>query len=76
VYQRLFRIIDTVGAKTLSQTDRYSDERVDTFASNLVAPQGRRLTRGVKVGSVVVTVGIIGFWVWSFVSDAIEVIGN
>ena len=41
LYARLFRIIDTVGAKTLTQTDRYVDARVGDFAANVVAPAGR-----------------------------------
>ncbi len=54
VYQRLFRIVDTVGAKTLSQTDRYVDERIGSFAANVVAPQGQRLKRGFSVVALVV----------------------
>ena len=42
---RLFRIIDTVGAKTVSRTDRYADHRVGDRTLDRVAPAGRRLRR-------------------------------
>jgi hypothetical protein len=57
---RLFQIIDTVGAKTLSQTDRYADERIGDAAIDLVAPQGRRL----KSGATAASIGIILVVVW------------
>src|SRR5690606_19662771 len=50
VYQRLLNIVETVGSKTLSQTDRYRDERAAVpFEANVVAPQGTRLKRSVSV---------------------------
>jgi hypothetical protein len=63
LYQRLFRIIDTVGAKTLRQTDRYSDERVGDFAANYVAPQGQRLKRGLSWGAIVAIAVFAIIWV-------------
>lgn len=63
VYERLFRIVDTVGTKTLSQSDRYSDERVGSFAANTVAPQGQRLRGGVSIGALVAFAAISLFWV-------------
>jgi len=65
-FQRLFRIADTVGEKTLSQTDRYADDRIGDPAVNLVAPQGARLKRGFSVGSVIVIVAVVMIWTWSF----------
>jgi hypothetical protein len=62
IYQRLFGIVDTIGAKTLSQTDRYSDERVANFTANYVAPQGARLKRGVPVAAIVIGAVVLGFW--------------
>ena len=62
VYQRLFRIVDTVGAKTLAQTDRYVDENVGNFAANFVAPQGQRLKRGWSVGAVITIVAFLLIW--------------
>ena len=56
IYQRLFRIIETVGAKTLSQTDRYADERIGDPAVNLVAPAGQRLRRGISTSTIIVIV--------------------
>jgi hypothetical protein len=72
LYARLFRIMDTVGAKTLTQTDRYVDERVGDFAANIVAPQGARLKRRVSVGAIVIGVAFLGFWLWSLLSDAVQ----
>jgi hypothetical protein len=62
LYQRLFQIVDTVGAKTLSQTDRYVDEKVGNFEANFVAPQGQRLKRGWSVGAVIFIVIFLLFW--------------
>jgi hypothetical protein len=63
IYERLFGIVDTVGAKTLTQTDRYRDERVETFTANVVAPQGTRLKRGVSVGAIVIGALVLAFWI-------------
>ena len=73
VYQRLFRIVETVGAKTLTQTDRYQDDRAAApFAANIVAPQGARLRRGVSVGAVILIVAAAVIWGWSFVADLVS----
>jgi hypothetical protein len=63
IYQRLFGIVDTVGAKTLTQTDRYSDERVANFTANYVAPQGARLKRGVPLAAIIIGAIVLGFWI-------------
>ncbi len=63
VVQRMLRIVDTVGAKALSRTDRYRDDRVGDFGANTVAPQGRRLKRGVPALFIVVAVAVIGWQV-------------
>jgi hypothetical protein len=70
-YARLVRIMDTVGAKTLTQTDRYGDERVGDFAANVVAPHGARLKRRVSVGAIIFTVIVVGFWIWGIVGDGL-----
>lgn len=62
-YQRLLSIVSTVGAKTLTQTDRYVDERVGEFTANVVAPQGRRLRRGVSWATIAVLATFLAFWV-------------
>ncbi len=72
IHERLFTIIETVGAKTLTQTDRYVDERVGDVTANIVAPQGQRLKRGVSVGAVIFIAGFSLVWIWSFLSDAIS----
>jgi hypothetical protein len=64
VYQRLFRIIDTVGEKTLSQTERYADERIGDPAVNLVAPAGQRLRSGASTSTIVVAVVLAAVWLF------------
>ncbi len=70
--ERVFRIVDTVGTKTLDRTERYADSRVvgesspasggsvlgARMAANIVAPQGRRLKRGLSTSVVVALIGI------------------
>jgi hypothetical protein len=51
--RRLFRVADTVGAKTLRQTARYADDRA---SGGIIAPAGRRLRRGMPVAAVLVAV--------------------
>jgi hypothetical protein len=74
----LFGVIETVGAKTLTQTDRYRDDRVSAVAPvdapptglpsvapgvssspGEVAPQGRRLGRGVQMGTILTFIGFV-----------------
>ena len=62
VHQRLLHIVDTVGAKTLSQSDRYLDERIGEFSANMVAPQGRRLSRAFPVSATIVVLAFFAFW--------------
>ncbi|PJJ71392.1 hypothetical protein CLV46_0938 [Diaminobutyricimonas aerilata] len=52
VQRRIFRIIDIVGAKALSRTDRYRDERAGGDAPAVALP-GRRLRAGVSIAAVV-----------------------
>ena len=72
VYQRLFRILDTIGAKTLSQTERYADERIGDRSINLIAPQGQRLKRSTPVLAVFGVVVFIGFVAWTFVGSLFD----
>ena len=51
VWQRLGRIVDVVGAKAISQTDYYADDRVADRDANRVADDGRRLRMGFFGGS-------------------------
>ena len=70
VYERLLRIVATVGAKTLTQTDRYHDDRAAApFTANIVAPQGTRLKRSVSVGAILLIVAACVIWGWSFFAD-------
>ncbi|HPU03694.1 MAG TPA: hypothetical protein PLY47_07360 [Rhodoglobus sp.] len=72
-HQRILRIVDTVGAKTLSRTDLYADERVGSPAANIVAPEGRRLRRGVSVVAVITVIVFGAIWAWSFLADALGI---
>lgn len=45
VLQRIFKIINTVGAKLISQTDRYADERTGDRSIDVVAKPGQRLKK-------------------------------
>jgi hypothetical protein len=69
LHQRLFRIVDTVGARTLSQTDRYTDDRVQDFAANIVAPQGQRLKRGISVGAILFGAVFVVIWALPWIAD-------
>lgn len=73
VYQRLLNIVETVGSKTLTQTDRYRDERAAVpFAANIVAPQGTRLKRSVSVGAIILIVVSAAIWGWSFLAGVMH----
>jgi hypothetical protein len=77
VYQRLLRIVETIGAKTLTQTDRYQDDRAAApFAANIVAPQGTRLKRGVSVGAIILIALTALIWGWSFFADLLAGFGG
>lgn len=77
VYQRLLRIVETVGTKTLTQTDRYQDDRAAApFAANIVAPQGTRLKRGVSVGAIVLIAVAALIWGWGFFADILSGLGG
>jgi len=71
-YERMFRVVETVGAKTLRQTQRYSDDRVANFAANVVAPPGRRLRSRVSVLAIILVVVIVGAQVLGFISDLVR----
>ncbi|AYF96841.1 hypothetical protein [Protaetiibacter intestinalis] len=60
--ERLLRIVDTVGAKTVAQTDYYADERVGDRNVNLVAPQGARLRRGVPWVAIAAGGVFVAIW--------------
>ena len=71
MHERLHRIVDTVGAQTVDNTDRYRDERVATFAQNAVAPDGRRLRRGISVGAIVLIIIFGAVWLGPFIADLV-----
>jgi len=60
VVARIFRIIATVGAKALRQTDRYRDEKVAApFVANVVATPGQRLRRRFPTAVLVVLLVVL-----------------
>jgi hypothetical protein len=60
VVARIFRIIATVGAKALRQTDRYQDEKVAApFVANVVASPGQRLRRRFPTAVIVVLIVVL-----------------
>lgn len=62
--QRVFSIVDTVGAKAHRQTRRYSDERIGDRSVDLVAPRGQRLRRRVTTSQLTwVVIGVVLFTV-------------
>ena len=73
LHQRMLQIIDTVGAKTLTQTDRYVDERIGEFAPNIVAPAGQRLRRRAPIAAIVVLAVIAAVW---FLPNLLRVFGG
>jgi hypothetical protein len=78
--RRMFRIANTVGAKTLTRTENYRDERMPLWATsasvapedalNFVAPPGRRLRKGTS-GAVIVPFVIVAA-VWFVVTVVIR----
>ncbi|HEY4269946.1 MAG TPA: hypothetical protein VGM94_17315 [Galbitalea sp.] len=68
--QRLFRIVQTVGAKAVSQTENYRDDRAVAAPGpgpgpGIVAPAGQRLRHGTSIGAIVFFGAIAVFWAWS-----------
>jgi hypothetical protein len=64
-YQRLLTIVQTVGNKTVSQTENYHDDRVGSATANIVAPEGQRLRHGTSIGALVITGAFAAFWLYS-----------
>jgi hypothetical protein len=58
ILKRIFKIIDTVGTKIISQTKQYADERVENRMVNVVSEPGRRLKRQVSWVAIAVLVAI------------------
>ncbi|MEO7349907.1 MAG: hypothetical protein ABIW32_08645 [Terrimesophilobacter sp.] len=71
--RQVFDLVDAVGTKTLSQTERYADANVvehdippasrtplpTRMSVNAVASPGRRLKRAVPIGAIVVPTVVI-----------------
>lgn len=77
MWQRMFQIMHTVGAKTLAQSENYRDERVVPAgtpaaaaigaSNNLIAPRGRRLRKKSNWISLVFVACFVAFWFYTFV---------
>jgi hypothetical protein len=63
VLQRIFTIIDVVGAKTARQTERYLDEKVTALVPQVVAVQGQRLKERWVVRLIVTMVLIVSLFI-------------
>ncbi|MDB5186742.1 MAG: hypothetical protein JWM07_214 [Candidatus Saccharibacteria bacterium] len=48
VWEKITKIVATVGEKTIDRTDYYADERVGNRRLNVVAEPGKRLRRGIS----------------------------
>jgi len=58
--QKLFSIVDSVGAKTIHQTSRYKDEKVDKTLVNQVSDSGLRLKKRFSLSKIIsIVVGIM-----------------
>jgi hypothetical protein len=66
-YARLFHIVETVGNKAVSQTERYHDDHVVSPGANIVAPQGQRLRHRTSISTIVIFGGILAFWIYNLV---------
>ncbi|MBX3086914.1 MAG: hypothetical protein KF742_00370 [Cryobacterium sp.] len=73
VLSQFFKIVQTVGKKVISQSARYADSRLQSpaearsglnsrLAADMIAPQGRRLKRGISWAAVSLMVGIFLLW--------------
>lgn len=85
--QRMFDVVDVVGSKTLTQTERYADARVvdqpvplvpgnpisSRMSFNTVATQGRRLKRSVPVVFLFIGIVVVGMWMLNFGSTVLAV---
>lgn len=59
-WQRIERIVDTIGDRTQHRTARYGDERVGNRAENRVAPEGQRIKApGITLAGVVSLITIV-----------------
>jgi hypothetical protein len=58
-WQRISRIVSTVGASMAKETFRYRDDRVPAYVGNAVGATGRRLRVAAPVGAVVIAVVVL-----------------
>lgn len=68
-FEQCFKIVTVVGSKVDRQTDYYADHRVGSREVDLVAPQGRRLKRGVGVAALVFFIIYTVFTLLRIISD-------
>ncbi len=57
--ERIFKIVNVVGAKIDDRTDYYADESVGNRSVNLVAPAGKRLKTGIPALAIIVIVIVV-----------------
>lgn len=66
--QNMMRVVDTISGELKDQSKYYADERVGDRSLNSIAAQGYRLKSGVKIGTIIATIGIIIYAILSVVS--------
>ena len=54
--ERIFKIINTIGSKIVLQTNRHSDEGLDSQKSDFVKDDKRRLKKGISIVTIIVMV--------------------
>lgn len=67
IMERIFKIVEVVGAKTIRRTDRYSDSRATVSSAGVVAEPGRRLRKS-NVASVIIVIFIFLFFLFQVLS--------
>lgn len=67
--ETILKTVDTIGAELEDQSNYYADERVGDRTLNIVAVPGSRLKSGVKVGSVIITVIALLYFIFIVLSD-------
>lgn len=64
--EKLTAIIDHIGSELRDQSHRYADERVGDRTQNIVAEPGRRLKSGIGIGTIIIFILIVLYYLVSF----------
>jgi len=66
---KIFKIIDTVGIKTISNTIHYADERISSRVSNVISEPGRRLKHRLSWLTIVIVIAYIFYLAFKIFID-------